>query len=217
MKNELNKVRFEFKMHNNQKRIFVFFPYNKETVQQCKKIPGARWSASHMAWHFPTGEEVKSHLQDLFPELGVQHIQKIKPIVVPDYQNKGQVVLEIFSRKILIRMARNEGDIAFVKSIRFARWDAKYGFWQVSNYGTNLYQLQTYFGKRIISTKIHQSKEDPRQSENSSFQKGHCKLVKIRKMLNVMLEFNPKVSSFIKEIPLSYWDAENKWWVVPYR
>lgn len=57
--------------HRNERRIKVLFPYSLTLIAQIKKIPDARWSATHTCWHVPYEKSIWQTLKQLFPDIQV--------------------------------------------------------------------------------------------------------------------------------------------------
>jgi site-specific recombinase XerD len=51
---------------NGKKRIALIFDYDKETIDQVRKIEGRRWSASRKFWHIPYQENALEILNETF-------------------------------------------------------------------------------------------------------------------------------------------------------
>lgn len=49
-----------------------------------------------------------------------------------------KIQLTITSRQIFIRLPKNDVDITFLRSFKYARWDYKNLQWIIPNYGKNL-------------------------------------------------------------------------------
>ncbi len=70
--------------HKGSKRIAVYFEKNAEWIARIKKIEGARWSQSLIAWHLPDTEEnrvkfnLSPHSQSLPSVEGMEQIEKFK-------------------------------------------------------------------------------------------------------------------------------------------
>lgn len=39
--------------HKGEKRIMLAFPYDKNVIENIRKIDGAAWSQTRKAWHIP--------------------------------------------------------------------------------------------------------------------------------------------------------------------
>ena len=46
----MNKIKYKAIIHNGQKRIALFFEYNREIIDTVKNISGRRWSISLKCW-----------------------------------------------------------------------------------------------------------------------------------------------------------------------
>jgi len=53
-------------LDGNIRRIGLQFPYNKELVDDIKKLPGARWSKNLQCWHIPFRQDYVNYLNDFF-------------------------------------------------------------------------------------------------------------------------------------------------------
>ncbi len=51
------KIQVESCMHKGDKRLKLIFDYNAELIQEIRKIPGCRWSATMKCWHVADDEE----------------------------------------------------------------------------------------------------------------------------------------------------------------
>jgi integrase/recombinase XerD len=50
-------------VHNNENRILLYFPFDKELVELVKQFNDARWSKTHRAWHIPQN---KYNISDIY-------------------------------------------------------------------------------------------------------------------------------------------------------
>ena len=71
--------------HRQEKRIKIDFPYDLTLAGLIKKIPGTKWSQTMKAWHAPDTQDVRVHLQKLFPDRSVQ-------VNEPEHASPKQVV-----------------------------------------------------------------------------------------------------------------------------
>lgn len=61
------------------------------------------------------------------------------------------IELKRINSKLFLKMPKNEVDIRFVRSFRYAQWDNKEFRWIIPHYNDNLEQLRSYFGARLSS------------------------------------------------------------------
>ena len=67
----------------NESRVAVFMPNQKDWIDLIRQVPKSRWSPSHGCWHFPKTKENWTLFQKLF-ELFDWHIQKeATPLSIP--------------------------------------------------------------------------------------------------------------------------------------
>ncbi|MGC9331475.1 MAG: site-specific tyrosine recombinase/integron integrase [Bacteroidales bacterium] len=130
-------IRTEKIHHRGESRLKLMFAYDRDLIRQIKQIDGARWSQTHRAWHVPYCAQAFKDLRSLFP--GIEIAKNSAP----------DVDLEVFEKKMILRMPINEADIEFVKSINFSRWVKSKNHWEITNYGDNLKKLRRHFGARL--------------------------------------------------------------------
>lgn len=202
--------------HRGKSRLRVNLPYNHSLINRFKTIYDAKWSQSMRSWHLPNTDASWLSLKSVFEEFEIEEARKEIPPTIPTYQQNGEVVLEVFPNKIIVRMQKNEKDIQFIKSIRYANWVSHYGFWRVPNFGLNLNDIKKYFGSRIRM--IHTSKSNGYNIKNPAnpISPRVLQIIKIRRELRLIFVYEPDLGDFIKKLPLSIWDRNNQWWVVPF-
>ena len=159
-------------IHKNQARIKIDFPYNSEIATQIKQIAGAKWSKTYKAWHIPDTKECIEHLIKLFPDVEIiwkedrsqktevrrqepedrsqkteDKSQKVEPSIQKQKTKDVQIIIN--SKRIALKMPKNETDIQFVRTFKYVRWDKVQYLWIIPNYGNNLELLKNYFNQRI--------------------------------------------------------------------
>jgi hypothetical protein len=78
-------------------------------------------------------------------------------------ENTTAVVITISTKKIGIKLKKNEQDTRFLLSLRHSRWDKINFSWIVPNYGENLSLIKDYFRERV--SEVHKIEE---QNEEGS-------------------------------------------------
>lgn len=63
------QLKVETGIHKEQDVIFIYFPYNRDLIEQIKQLLPVRWSASKRAWYVPDRQQFRS-LFKLAPRLG---------------------------------------------------------------------------------------------------------------------------------------------------
>ena len=129
-----------------------------------------------------------------------------------------QITLDVFERKLLLKLPKNINDIQFIISFNYVKWDKLHFHWVIPNYPGNKERIVEYFGTRINNIIEHQSESIQLNSEiilNKS--KDEVILHKTKSNgVKIIFGFNFELMNFIKEIPYHKWDSTNKWWSIPY-
>lgn len=178
--------------HRGSTWFSIVFAYNQADHLRVKGMPNSRWSATKRCWLVPFGLDGYRQIKELFPlcqfdsELEAE-FKPQQPNAEPanslDRQNyvvqnlpkfsgytfgmrmPGEIALVIKDRQIGIKLDKNDDDIDFIKSIRYAQWNQRYYCWTVPNYGNNLERIKRFFSNRICSV-IEQYSESPESEAN---------------------------------------------------
>ena len=221
-------------LHRNEKRIKIDFPYNNDIAGRLKKIPDAKWSKTHRAWHIPYTASAFKHLKSLFPD--VEYPQRVGSIKseTPDnftmpVDGEGQkikpadhkpigVSIMVFGRKIAVKLPKNNFDTQFILSLRYSRWDARQFCWIVPHYGENLEFLKTYFKDRIAELIVNEEFETQTGAKvKRTIGKDDLLVIKTTSgLLRLIFATNKELIKTIKSIPYSTWSTQNKWWSIPF-
>lgn len=127
------------------------------------------------------------------------------------------VTIEISGRKIFVGVRKNELDVQFLRSFKYAVFNMNARVWVVPNYQNNLKLLQQYFGSRIVD--IHQRPEFETQVNYAEIKPiGYKTILVVQTATNrmrIIFSYCPELTLAIKKMPYSTWDPKNKWWSVP--
>ena len=140
-------------------------------------------------------------------------------LINPAKNSFKEIKIEVFERRIFLKIPKNETDIAFIRKIQFIHWDKNWYHWVIPNYPGNLTLLKTYFDGRIDSLIEHQSEvlEIKQLDEEIIKKREDVLLIKTKNnRLKIVFGFNQKLLQTIKKIPYNTWDGKNKWWSIPY-
>ncbi len=215
--------------HKGEKRIGVYFENIPDLNARIRKIEGAKWSQSKRVWHVPCNDENKKKFMDIDKLIGNENTLSINL----KFDNKAQeinsksnlqmtnsintqVCIQVSSKKIIIKLPKNDLDTQFIASIRYSRWDKKQYCWIVPNYKNNLDLLKNYFKERISELIIN---EDPvlDTSARLTAQRGELIIIKTKNgRLKLIFEYDKLLTKTIKSLPYHAWNNENKWWTIPY-
>lgn len=206
-------------LFRDENRIKIELPYSKESGSVIQQIAGAKWSQTLHAWHIPYTKEAFRQLKSLFP--GVVY-EKKKPqiqagqIVTPhiaDSVNQ-DVTLHVTQKRIILKLPKNERDIQFIRTLLYSRWDKNQFCWIIPNYKQNVEIVKEYFKGRIREITYEQSKPAIVQAKRSM---SELLVIKTSKgSLHLIFGYHKPLTEEIKKLPYCKWNAENKWWSIPY-
>lgn len=131
---------------------------------------------------------------------------------------KNTITIEVAARRIILRMPKNDTDIQFVLTFRFALWNAGIKAWIIPHHKSNLNILINYFGSRLTSvTQLATYDFTEPNNVTRTLQKDTLLVVKTRNnRLRVIFGYNENIANLMKSIPYTRWDAKNKWWSTPF-
>ena len=176
-------------------RIAISFEYEVEKVLQVKKLEGAKWSQSLKIWHIAPSDQNKQLIAQMFPEAKWREGNRLVPD--PAIKIHSVVKAEVFSKKIILKMPKNDTDIIFIKGILYARWLTKDFVWQIPNYPGNLDKLKQYFGERI-EVIIHKDIEENNHDKIHAIDKGSVLLILTAKsQIRIIFHFIPLVKNWV--------------------
>ena len=133
--------------------------------------------------------------------------------------NFQEIKLEVFERKILLKIPKNEQDIAFIRKITYSKWDSTFFHWVIPNFPGNLERIKAYFNERITTYVEHQNEEISLSNVSESITKSKNEVLLIKTLsgrLRILFGFNQQLMIEIKKIPYHSWDSKNKWWTIPF-
>jgi integrase/recombinase XerD len=130
------------------------------------------------------------------------------------------IKMDVFERRIFLKIPKNLKDIAFIRSLSYSKWDNTWFHWVIPNYPGNLDLLKTYFRDRIdVYTENLQEEIKVELDTSQPIIKNRNEVILLRttnQRLRIVFGFNQELLRAIKKIPYNSWDAKNKWWSIPY-
>jgi len=132
-------MHYYIKNHHGEKRLFVQFPYHRETINQLKKITACLWSKSEKAWHVEVSNQVFEKLKKAFPEM-----RPLQPIADKEFSiNKARPEKAAAKKQTVKAVCYRPGRyrvIAFynpllvevLKSFPYATYDKPNKWWSVA-------------------------------------------------------------------------------------
>lgn len=138
-----------------------------------------------------------------------------------EHAHKSVISITIYPKVIEIKMPKNEADIQFVRSFKYAKWNSAQFCWTIPNYARNADLLTSYFSKKnaeIVVAETQQtsvSKADDKQQP--TFTKTDFLLInKSNRSLMMYFAYNVELSKALKKIPLCSWNSDKRCWEMPY-
>lgn len=222
-------------VHKGVTRIKLDFPYNQQIASDLRKICDAHWSKTKGAWHIPYTKEAFEQLKLLFPNVeypetkteiaksvelpkNLSQITPEIPTTTVQQWDKSEITIDVIGRKIVLKMPKVDVDVHFVQSLKYSKWDKVQYRWIIPNYSVNLELLKGYFKERITKLTTHDQFEiETKSGIVHKIQKNEILIIKTATgRLKLLFDFNREITKIIKQMPFNTWDANNKWWTIPY-
>jgi len=148
----------------------------------------------------------------------VSHSVNIYPTVNVSPTINKTVFIEVAGLRIFIKLPKNDMDVHFICSFRYARWDANNYVWIVPHYNNTLELLKEYFGERLESvTQLTHYENQTSSTEKRLIEDNTLLLIKTTAgRIRAIFGYHPTLTQEIKKIPYSNWDTKNKWWTFPF-
>jgi integrase/recombinase XerD len=155
----MKTIKLERVIHRGAKRLFLHFEYDNEIIALVRTIEGTAWSQTRKAWHIPDTKEAYEQLLSRFPDVEQLNVpaQRVSnkasnnPCEATELLSPvpGGVAIWVIGKHIQVKLPKNEEDIEFLRTFKYARWNHADFHWVVPNYGNNLQLLEDYFNTRI--------------------------------------------------------------------
>lgn len=128
-----------------------------------------------------------------------------------------EIQITVSEKQINIKVPKNETDIQFIRSFKFARWNMNSFSWTVPNYGNNLEKLKGYFEKRNVKITEQTSNTNVFDATQPEFNKNELLVVNYAsRKLKIYFVYQKEISQQIKQIPYSRWNADERCWEISY-
>ncbi len=195
-------------------RIALYFPYEPSLIDKVKALPDVFWDKSLKCWHMPAD---KQHWNEFLRHFSEYEIITEEPI-------KTGIHLEVFAKQILLKMPKNDTDIQFIRSFKYARWDNACYSWIIPNYQKNVELLKNYFEKRIETIVFHElpintteKKQNLNQAKYHEFSDNELIIVNYAsRLLRLYFRYDRLLTNQINKLPRSGWNYHLHCWELPY-
>jgi site-specific recombinase XerD len=125
------------------------------------------------------------------------------------------VQLTCTERFYLLKVKKNEQDIRFLKTLRYARWDQAAFCWAISRNDQNLVMLKNYFGERLQVVAEPKIILPPPGAEQNPTEEKFLKVIKYHNgRVRLLFQYDQELIRVIKTLPFYSWDIKNRWWTV---
>ena len=119
-------------------------------------------------------------------------------------------------KHIFIKLPKNEADIQFIRSFKYAQWDMQHFHWTVPNYRDNIVKIKAYFGNRNpLFTELHTTVFKQNTEQQHTFGKYEMLVVNNFRTLKVYFSYSVSLIRDIKNIPYAGWNSTGNFWTIP--
>jgi integrase/recombinase XerD len=146
-----------------------------------------------------------------YPSIATKDVK----IPINEYQHRK---IDVFERKIILKIPKNTQDLDFLSSLKFSRWNNHQKQWEIPNYPVNKEKIIAHFLGRIDTYRIHEINSVHLNSKETISKSTHEVILvyTVSKRIRILFGFHKELIDFIKKIPYNSWDSTNKWWSIPF-
>jgi len=200
-------------------------PYTKEAFEQLKNmfpnveydsprvVPNKESSIQPDAPQLTKATSTNSQTTNISPTPKTQPAQNTSEPILPKAV-KSEIEIVVNRTQVIIILPKNEADIQFIRSFKYAKWDSALFCWTVPNYRKNAEKLINHFaerGAKVTEYKLQQAVD----TDHPTFTKGEMLVVNYsNRKLKVYFSYNNAVGIELKRIPYSRWNALELCWEV---
>lgn len=213
--------------HHSEFRIRIDFIYNSKIIGLLKQIDDARWSRSLHAWHLPYTKEAFTKLKELFPDVEItgsqtptKEIKTTEELVTQPLQTTDippEINIRVNPTQIFITLPKNDADIHYLRSFKFARWDSNNYQWIIPNYHKTIDLLKQYFQARNTRIEEIESMRIDKSFQPDYHPKQLLAVNRHNKTLRLYFAYNQPVMLQVKQIPLCRWNSSGNCWTFPFK
>ncbi len=211
--------------HRGGNQLFIRTKIDFTFKNDLKKLDSIKWSSTFKSWYLPYSEQniaIVKQFIDLNQltaswntlSIGLDENENKLSNLQPSQIIEKNIRIVLKNKSIYIAMPKNQTDIDFLHTFNYCRWHNKERNWVIPNYRDNLTKLKSFFDSRIASfveEKETEIKNNANQNSNT------FKIIKTPKgRLKLLFKYNQTLVEKIKKMPYSTWDAENRWWSIPF-
>jgi site-specific recombinase XerD len=131
-------------------------------------------------------------------------------------KNQDIVIATATGHRILLKLRKQEADIAFIRSFQNSLWDKMAMCWVIIQNQQHIENLTQYFGKRLQWVE-KPGKEDRHDPGSIPLEKGTLTMVKYHNgRIRLYFQYNRELVNLIKQQPFYCWDSDSHSWTLPH-
>ncbi|HAQ19876.1 MAG TPA: recombinase XerD [Prolixibacteraceae bacterium] len=123
-------------------------------------------------------------------------------------------MIHITAKKIIIKLPKNEKDIQLIRTLNYSRWDKHQFCWIIPNYRENAEIIKDYFKGRI--SELTEEKPEIQEAKHEVLQDEFLVFKTNSGSLRLIYRFNTELTTEIRKYPYCKWNADNRWWTIPF-
>jgi len=196
-------------------------PYTKEAFGQLKSLfPEVEYEKVRVAPLIQTvelkSEEAESQKTLLQPNAKMETRVEDVPTVESLSKKQAAIDIVITRTQITITLPKNEADILFLRSFKYAKWDFKNFCWVLPNYGATVDKLKSYFRGRDVDVREQEQNRITGDIKLPDFTKNELLVMNdSNRKLKVYFIFNQAMVEQLKFLGYVRWNIYDRCWDVP--
>lgn len=128
-----------------------------------------------------------------------------------------EVEIVVTPMHLYVKLPKNETDIQFLKSFKYAKWDQTNFHWMIPNYRRNLSLLQSFFENRRLQVNEKVPLRSVGTVERAMVEKGQFLTVNMHnRVLKLYFLYDQAIVEAVKRLPLCRWNGPENYWTLPY-
>lgn len=206
-------------VHRGEECLFVKTTYDFLFKNDLKSIEHARWSQTYKCWYFPYNErsiELLKKFTNHYKLSAEWHTDSNEIPLKENYPETetSKVELSFDKKNIFLKLTENQKDVDYLQGFKYTRWNRKEKHWIIPNFRDNLQQLQSYFGERLSQVTEKEASKNTKEKDDDP---NTLQIIKTpRGRIKLIYRYNRAFAEKIKQMPYAVWDADNRWWSIPY-
>jgi len=208
--------------HHGEKRIKITFTFNRDLIDQVKRVEDVRWSRTHNAWLIPYKKEAYEKLLLIFPTLLVpeKKVSQVVPVTNEFTPSKSFIPKDDSchvwhqGKRMFIYVRKKEEYIAFLKVLPYVLFSKQHCAWILPYHVKNTQLLQSFFRDKLI---IQNSPPVSEPKKHLLIKHHEIRIMKTAgSELHLQLRYTKEHVQFMHTLPYLRWHKKKECWVVPY-